>query len=88
MVVAQATQTTAEVVTWGEQLGALTGPAVLALLILLLLRGDLITKRSHDAVIDRCSNELAKVEAERERWRGVALDALNVTEAAVHRGGG
>ncbi len=84
VVVAQAN---AELVSVGEALGALTGPAVLALIIVLLLRGDLVARRSHDAVVERCSDELAKVEHERERWRGVALDALNVTEAAVHRGG-
>lgn len=76
-----------EVAQVAEGLGVLTGPAVLALIIVLMLRGDLVTRKSHDAVLGRCSEELEKVEHERERWRNVALEALNVTEAAVHRSG-
>lgn len=68
-----------------EQLAALGGTAVLALVVILLLRGDLVTRRGHEAVLARCDDELEKVESDRDRWRVVALDALNVTEAAVSR---
>ena len=68
-----------------EQLAALGGTAVLALVVILLLRGDLVTRRGHQAVLERCDDELVKVEHDRDRWRVVALDALNVTEAAVSR---
>lgn len=75
----------AELVTIGDAIGALTGPAVLALVIVLLLRGDLVTRRSHESILDRCSEELSKAEDDRDRWRDVALDSLQVTEAAVGR---
>ena len=74
-----------ELVAIGEAIGALTGPAVLALIVVLLLRGDLVTRRSHESIMERCSEELSKAEADRDQWRDVALDALQVTEAAVGR---
>lgn len=75
----------ATVIEWSDAVGALTAPAVLALIIVLLLRGDMVTRRSHESIIERCSEELAKVERDRDRWRDVALDSLIVTEAAVGR---
>lgn len=76
---------TPELVSLGDALASLTAPAVLALIIVLILRGDLVTKRSHESILGRCSEELSKVEDDRDRWRDVALDALQVTEAAVGR---
>ena len=72
-----------ELVAIGEAIGALTGPAVLALIVVLLLRGDLVTRRSHESIMERCVEELAKAESDRDQWREVAWDALHVTEAAM-----
>jgi len=72
-----------EVAALADAFGSLTGPAVLALLLVLVLRGDLVTRRSHEAVLDRCSEELAKVEKDRARWEQLGLEALTAAEVAV-----
>jgi hypothetical protein len=66
-----------------DALAALPTTGVLAFVVILMLRGDLIPRRSHDALLERCSEELAKSELRVEEWRDLAMDALNVTEAAT-----
>lgn len=82
-----------------DALSALPTAGVLAFLVILMLRGDIVTKknfaavtsaleRSHKAVVSRCSDELAKAEQRETEWRTLAMDAMNVTEAAVGRAKG
>ena len=70
-----------------EQLAALGSTGVLALVVVLLLRGDIVTRKAHESMLERCDEELRKMEDDRDRWQSVALNALDVTEAALGRGG-
>jgi hypothetical protein len=69
-----------------DGIGALSGAAVLALVLVLMLRGDLVTRKSHESILGRCSEELGKVERDRDRWRDRTMESLNLLEAAVGRG--
>jgi hypothetical protein len=82
-----------------DALSALPTAGVLAFVVILMLRGDLVPKKnynavtaamkeSHKAVVARCSDELAKAEQRESEWRVLAMDAMNVTEAAVGRAKG
>ena len=68
-----------------EQLAALGGTGVLAFVVILLLRGDLVPRWSHERVVKALEREVGAAERDRERWERIAMDALDVTEAAVGR---
>lgn len=68
-----------------DALSALPTAGVLAFVVILMLRGDLIPRKAHEAVVGRCSVELEKAEQREVEWRSLAMDAINVTEAAVGR---
>lgn len=59
-----------------DAIGALTGPAVLALVLMLLLRGDLTTRSTVRAL-----------EAERDAWRDLASEAIDLGFAALRSPG-
>lgn len=52
-----------------------SGPAVFVLILVLILRGDIVTK-----------DQLKAQQAELERWRSIAMDAINLGQAALQRG--
>lgn len=57
-----------------DALVQLSGPAVLAFVFVLLLRGDMVTK-----------GHTKTVEEERDRWREIAMQAIEIGQAAVTR---
>lgn len=57
----------------GEVLSALGPGTLLALVVLLIITGRLVPKRTHDAIVNA-------LKAERDQWRTVALTALGHTE--------
>jgi Na+/H+-translocating membrane pyrophosphatase len=64
-----------EAVRVAEAVGALTGPAVLGLVLLLVLFGYLVP-RGH----------VEELRRDRDTWQTLALQAINLGEAAVRRG--
>lgn len=86
-----------------EQIAAGGGTLVLAVIVTLFVRDDLISKRQHtrtiellEAAIRAKQEELQRLEeakdaeiertaADRDLWREIAADALNVSEALVGR---
>ena len=64
----------AEATSAVDALVQLSGPAVLAFVFVLLLRGDVVTKGHTKAV-----------EEERDRWREIAMQAIEIGQAAVSR---
>lgn len=60
-----------------EALASLTGPAVLAFVLVLLLRGDLTTRST-----------VRTLEAERDAWRKLAAEAIDLGFAALRSDGG
>ena len=78
-----------------EQFAAASGTFVLAVVVLMLLRGDLVTKKNYEqtvklqeGIIEAKNEEISRIEADRDLWRDVAADALNVSEALVGRSRG
>lgn len=67
---------TAETAALADSLAALTGPAVLALVLILLLTGHLVTR-----------GQLRELQGDRDTWQRIALQAIDLGEAAVRRGG-
>lgn len=59
-----------------ETIASLTGPAVLAFVLLLLLRGDLTTKAT-----------IRALEEERNAWRALATEAIDLGFAALRADG-
>ncbi|MCA1799970.1 MAG: hypothetical protein LC650_01570 [Actinobacteria bacterium] len=57
-----------------ETLLSLGSPALLLVMIVLLLRGDLITKGQH-----------SELERDRDTWQEIAMEAINLSMAAVGR---
>lgn len=68
-------QGTTDALTLAETLADLSGPAVVLLVLLLLLRGDLVTK-----------GQLNALEEDRDTWRDIAQEAIELGEAAIRRG--
>lgn len=66
---------TGELASLAESIAALTGPAVLALVLVLLLTGHLVTR-----------GQLRELERDRDTWQRIALQAIDLGEAAVRRG--
>ena len=64
----------AEATSAVDALVQLSGPAVLAFVFVLLLRGDVVTK-----------GHTKTVEEERDRWREIAMQAIEIGQAAVAR---
>lgn len=55
-----------------DALATFTGPAVLALVIILILKGDLVTRGT-----------MRMLEAERDAWQTLASEAINLGFAAL-----
>lgn len=75
-----------------EQLAAASGTLMMAIMLVLVLRGELITKRDHERAVklyeqrlDDKDEAIVRIEADRDLWRNVAADALNVSEALAGR---
>ena len=63
-----------EAASAAETLVQLSGPGVVVVVLVLLLRGDLVTK-----------GQLQGTRDELERWRSIALDAIDLGQAALQR---
>lgn len=57
-----------------EVIGVFTGPVVLGFVIVLLLRGDLVTKGQNK-----------ELERDRDTWQEIAMEAINLSMAAIAR---
>ena len=80
-----------------ERLTTLTGGALAFLLVILLMRGHLVTSLRHMGTVEQYERllderdrlmsekelELAKVEADRDWWKDATVTALRIGEAVV-----
>ena len=75
-----------------EQIAAGGATLILSVMVILFLRGEIITKKHHDEAIRRYEDALAdkddqieRSDADRDLWRDIAAEALNISEAIVGR---
>lgn len=79
-----------------EQLAAGGVTTVLIAVLTMFLRGDFITRKHHEQVIKEKDSSLARLEqahateverlaTERDLWREIGADSLNISEALVGR---
>lgn len=63
-----------EAINTFETVLSLGSPALLLLVIIMLIRGDLITKGQHK-----------ELEKDRDTWQNIAMEAIDLSMAAISR---